>query len=501
MSEDKKFDYSEFDKLLDANGPVMIVGKQSLKPASFDTTTEIVFPPSYAGSEKSSEDDDDSGDSVYNIDPPYDPKDPVTHNNVCVLDSIPSQANRMEPIFKRPEYQTLVPQYQIKFTTEPDEVPVNILDIGHRIADSAFRGTTLRADIVAAFKKYARGDATGIAKLGPTSLLFGVWDSRGTGVKIPRLVNSIIRAFDVVPRRRSAQYSPPINYNREGLLPDGLTVKPTKYGLAPVPAPLKLGGIEVKGDIRRDFSLNLDLLRRLKAPLLEDQKKSIRQEVEADPTINEASRNAKIKERTDSAQREADLTLQRYILGLALLGFTATPESTLRQGCQLLPKAAPEWKAFKANGEEENWTLSETVIKESAKKAADDFVVVPPATDPLIFDKSLLKTSIEADAKKKAGPTAENESPIETISKLVEGLKVSANGNKLNDAPLKKLTGHLSTLSDGPHKALADSITGVLQTNRSPQERIDDIKQLLAAQTPSSPSVPTVDQPAIPEAQ
>jgi CRISPR-associated protein Csb1 len=193
-----------FDELLDLKGPVILVGQQLLKAASLDDgKKEIIFPPSYANPSEKKDDP-----PVYNIDPPYDPKDPLTHNNVCVLDSVPSQANRMEPLFADPPYDVLVPQYKVKFN---DELPiVNITQIGHRIADAAFRGTSLRANIVAAFKEYSKGNAEKLARIGPTSLVFGVWDSRGTGVKVPRLINSIIRAFNVQPLKRSAQYVPPI---------------------------------------------------------------------------------------------------------------------------------------------------------------------------------------------------------------------------------------------------------------------------------------------------
>lgn len=423
MSNESKVNYEPFDNMLDPKGPVMLVGRQMLKPTSIDpdNTKDIIFPPSYAGSERSSEDDDDSGDSVYNIDPPFDPKDPATHTNVCVLDSIPSQANRMEPLFKEEEYRSLVPQYEIRFAEGTD--PINILEIGHRIADSAFRGTELRDSIVEAFKKYKKRDASAMAKIGPTSLIFGVWDSRGTGVKVPRLVNSIVRAFNVVPLRRSAQYSPPINYNREGLLPEGLAVKPTKYGLAPVPAPLKIGGVQINGDIRRDFSLNLELLRDLRAPLSDGEKTKVQQKLKNEKPLASPDELAKaVAEAEREAQREADLKLQRYILGLALLSFTAIQKSTLRQGCQLLPKKEPTWKQFRADGEESSWTPP-TNIPELARSAAADFNVTQPPNQPLQFNKELLKSSIEADAKKKAGTKAANEEgTAEALRRLVDGL-------------------------------------------------------------------------------
>ena len=49
-----------------------------------------------------------------------------------------------------------------------------------------------------AFKLFLdTGDASALAKLAPTSLVFGVWDSRDTQAKLPRLVQSVIRAWDV----------------------------------------------------------------------------------------------------------------------------------------------------------------------------------------------------------------------------------------------------------------------------------------------------------------
>lgn len=365
MSESVKFDYTEFDKLLDPKGPVMIVGQQFLKTAAM-SADEIVFPPSYANPSEKKDDP-----PVYNIDVVDTANPPNPSKNVCVLDSIASQANRLEPLFGLPEYSALVPQYFVKLVE--DAPPVSILHVGHRLADAVFRGTILRDRIVHAFKDYAKGNAAPMARLGATSLVFGVWDSRGTGVKVPRLINSIVRAFNVTPLKRSAQYTPPIKYEQEGLIPAGLKGKPADHGLADVPSTHKIGGVQIHGDIRRDFSLNLSTLRALKG---------------ANPQETEQ--------------------LQRYILSLALLAFTATPESTLRQGCQLLPKGKPTWKQFLATGDEGDWAPDSLSIADFASAAADDFAVVQPLNQPLVFDKKLLKGSIDADAKKKADKKSEN---------------------------------------------------------------------------------------------
>lgn len=401
MSEPAKFDYAEFDKLLDPKGPVMIAGQQFLKIAAM-SCDNIVFPPSYANPSEKKDDDP----SVYNIDT-LDPKDPS--KNVCVLDSIPSQANRMEPLFGMPEYSALVPQYSVQFTN--DSLPVSILHIGHRLADAAFRGTELRNSIEQAFNDYAKGNAAPMARIGATSLVFGVWDSRGTGVKVPRLINSIIRAFNVTQLKRSAQYFPPIKYEQEGLIPAGLEGKPADHGLADVPSTHKVGGVQIHGDIRRDLTLNLSTLRALKG-----------------------------------VNPEETLKLQRYILGLTLLAFTATPESTLRQGCQLLPKGKPTWKQFLATGEENDWVPDSLSIANIANAAAADFGIVQPQNPKLVFDKNLLKASLEAVAKKKTDKKAGNAGdPIDNLKKLVSELK-PGKGDKFSNNTMKKLIERVTTI-------------------------------------------------------
>ena len=57
-----------------------------------------------------------------------------------------------------------------------------------------------------ALKQY--GDAQRLCQLAPTSLVFGFWDSRGkSGEKHPRLVRSVIRAWNVQPLHTAAQFN------------------------------------------------------------------------------------------------------------------------------------------------------------------------------------------------------------------------------------------------------------------------------------------------------
>src|SRR5581483_7969131 len=124
----------------------------------------------------------------YNIDPLGDPDDPKTPR-VAIIDTVGSQANRMEPLFKKSNgqdtsYSRLVPQIEIKAGNKI----VNLLDAGHRAADAIARYSELGPKLREAFDTYREsGDATELGKLAPTSLVFGAWDSRDTQAKLPRL--------------------------------------------------------------------------------------------------------------------------------------------------------------------------------------------------------------------------------------------------------------------------------------------------------------------------
>ena len=133
------------------------------------------------------------------------------------------------------------------------------------------------------------------------------------------------------------------------------------------------------------------------------------------------------------------MKLQRYVLSLALIALTATPESTFRQGCQLLPKGVATWKLFLADGKDRNWEPSGFRFDEFALEASSEFGIEQPNGQPLLFDKNLLKSSIETDAKKKADKKRETPNdPLETLRKLVSELD-PIKGDKFSEAKTSKL--------------------------------------------------------------
>ena len=288
-------------RMLAADGPAALVCRQWLMPA--EGRDAVIFPPTFAAAE--------GGKAGYNIDE-GDAKTP----SIAIIDTVGSQANRMEPLFKKTNgedapHSRLVPQIEIRAGNKI----VHLLDAGHRAADAIIRYSTLGPKLKEAFEAYqASGDATELAKIAPTSIVFGAWDSRDTQAKLPRLVASTIRAYDVIKLQRSAQYFPPIDYVRESLFEDDLletklekTNVGSYFGLKAAPAARTHGGIIVRGVIRRESILSLTGLRAIgpKGP-------------SGDP-------------------------LRRYVLGLALVAMTFDREHDLRQGCLLV--ADPDKRA------------------------------------------------------------------------------------------------------------------------------------------------------------
>jgi len=294
-----------FDEWLkdDADAAALVM-RQWLVPV--EGKDAVIFPPTYAEPKGTRE-----GEWLgYNIDTFDD------GSNVCQIDSVGSQANRMEPIFKRDKYKHLVPQVVVK----AGDKKVDLLDAGHRAADAIVRFSTLGPELHEAFTAFCdSGDAEPLARIAPTSIVFGSWDSRATQAKLPRLVRSVVRAFGVNVMHRSAQYSTIAGEILEDGEAEVTTEGPeSELGLAHVPAVRTHGGVQVLGEIRRDASLNLEVLRALAA----------------------------------SAGDGDTLSLRRYILGLALVSLTALQETALREGCQLVPDTdrRPEWQLVKHDG-------------------------------------------------------------------------------------------------------------------------------------------------------
>ena len=244
--------------------------RQKLEPID---PTEPIKPPTFAGENK--------GESQYII---YEVKE---GRRDAVLDTVPSQANRIEPLFTG---SGLIPEV----TVEVDSKTVSIADLGHRSCDAAIRYSTGAAEVAVALQLYQSGDATPLAKLAPLDLLFGSWDSRESRTKITRLIRSVIRATDIShPIEKRGQYRTSVSKEPFSTSFDDKQL--SAIGVLDCPVSGVLDGVLVGGEIYRSAELNVRGIRRL-----------------------------------------GDQLLQNYILGLGLFALTAPIALDLREGCNLV---------------------------------------------------------------------------------------------------------------------------------------------------------------------
>lgn len=328
----------------DPAGPVALYLKQRLLAVGVGDDDSIVFPPTYAVT---------GSDSPYNIDRLF------NGTFVATIDSVGSQANRMEPIFKAPLERRddwLVPQLEIELR---DGERRSVLDLSHRVADAVARSSALAADIERAFLALQKGgDAGPLCALSPTSLVFGVWDSRGTHEKRPRLVRSIIRAWDVDQLRASTQFTSAweaLDQTQRAELEKEAKARRIELadaGFKPVPKSGAPGGVLVRGRIEREVTVNLVALRGLRGK--------------------------------DATETRA---IQRYLLGLSLMAATADIDLSLREGCHLRYAGEDVWYAIPRRGEPEIIDLtSRTTIEDYTRDAAQHFRPAWPQESVFKFD-------------------------------------------------------------------------------------------------------------------
>jgi CRISPR-associated protein Csb1 len=361
--------------LQETNLPVALVLTETLQPV--EGLEAIIFPPTFARQ---------GGDHPYSIDVLRKDLEPQAAQgnqevNTCLIDSVGSQANRMEACFKLPPLSALVPQ----ITVQAGDQQVNLLDAGHRIADAAIRFSESESEAKVRFEIEARNaiqemklksNAAPLARLAPTSLVFGFWDSRDTGFKSGRLLASTIRATNVRAVSRSGQYKPSFDKRLLGLSAHENNAL-AEIGLDDVPVPsinsddkpvIRVdgrvvgahGGVRVFGKITRRSQINLVGLRSLAA-------------------INEKGTNEQaVNDPRQPKQTKTDpnLKLRRYILGLALVAARYQTDYALREGCNL---RRSEWQAqlVYLDGDpqdfSEDWSIAKVFAY--AEAAARDFGV------------------------------------------------------------------------------------------------------------------------------
>jgi CRISPR-associated protein Csb1 len=373
------------DWLAETGLPVAITLTEILEPA--EGSDAIIFPPTFAVGKAAAH--------PYQIDvlnekiAPQEAAKTGLEANSCLIDSVGSQANRMETVFKQSPLAELVPQITVKLK---DEISINLLDVGHRIADGAVRFSGLREYVTQAIEALRNtANAEPLAKLAPTSLIFGFWDSRPdtTMYKFGRMLSSTIRATNVGIVRRSAQFNPAFDPTLLGLADevlDGETEAQdnsgkaadgkdplSKLGLRAAPAVNTHGGVRVFGQIIRRSQISLVRLRALAV-----------------------TKDGKIDARET-------LMLRRYILGLALVAARIQGNYELREGC-LLRSIQSQFHLVYTESESKPFEWDRKDAFTYAQQAANEFGVGDGRS--VDFDVNATKAGVDAAkkaAKDKAG--------------------------------------------------------------------------------------------------
>ena len=304
-----------------------------------------IFPPTYEGGKYATEE---------RIDP-----ETGAHRPCVLLDSVQSQANRMELALLESHRARKVelPLLVARFDQEElfKKFIVTSLDAPHRIADALFRDSLLEGTI---FRESNKGkildvadtrNATGLFGLCPTALVFGLWDSTGrrggSGCKFQRTVVSEIVGYDAVAGRKTASRIDPAEIMRNAATlyerksesdtvphwtlneKEGKkklkTGRPSEANHSNIPPTITEGGFTIS-KARQTTTLSLAVLRRLRFPL------------------NGAA----------DSDHNIDLTARTTLAALGLAaGTLARVDTDLRSRCQLFAVQEPVWELLDRPGE------------------------------------------------------------------------------------------------------------------------------------------------------
>jgi CRISPR-associated protein Csb1 len=320
MSNDNTL--TQYDDLLKDDADVAaIVIRERLRPVQ--GARGVFFPPTFAATGR--------GKSDYHIDRfgpgADDPEGAQKEGAVasrCTVDSVPSQANRLEARLLK--YSgTSIPKVTIT-GSRVGQGSIDLLEVGHRVGDAVVRYSKVKVtnngkdeerdgfeQFEAALQAYVKGDAALLARLAPTSLVFGHWDSRdsatrkSTKSKARRLIRSEIVAYNVQRVTKRSQYwssiDPEVAQELEQILKEAKEAAQedpnaknpaSQLGMTDVPAPESPGGVIAFGAIERTAIIALSGVRAL-------------------ATFTESNQSGVTEIDTDKT-----LALRRYLFALAL---------------------------------------------------------------------------------------------------------------------------------------------------------------------------------------
>lgn len=347
-----------------------------------------VFPPTYGGGKYATEKRVLKGGEVVN----------------CVLlDSVQSQANRMElALLDAWEAERFkphsLPMVQVKFELEvrgvPKTIRVTSLDAPHRIADAIFRDSSWKEDgKQVLFRKSSKGrfldladlrNATGLFGLCPTALLFGLWDSTGPrgglGAKFQRAVVSEIVGMNAQPGittggkvdhlnilksagpllQRGEESDSLPNWTLDESLAREKDSAKLKTGKEGKPSEANLGGVTPDFAYAKDNRNNI--IRESDGTLRIKGGFTIGKAIQTTVLSLTALRRLRfpLQGKKDSELVTANRTARTALAALGLCAATLAREegSDLRSRCQLVPTGPFVWELLSGPGKETQLELS-----------------------------------------------------------------------------------------------------------------------------------------------
>lgn len=409
MSDDK--DLTRHDHLLiDDADAAAIVLRERLRPVQ--GPRGVFFPPTFAAIGQGRKSD-------YHIDrfgprsddPEGAQRDGVIANR-CTVDSVPSQANRLEARLLR--YSgTSIPKVTI-IGSRVGQRSIDLLEVGHRVGDAVVRYSRVKVtkdgkeeerdgfeQFEAALQAYVRGDAAALARLAPTSLVFGHWDSRdsatkkSTKSKARRLIRSEIVACNVQRVTKRSQYwssiDPEVSDELGQILSEAKEAAQqnpesknpaSQLGMTDVPAPESPGGVIAFGPIERTAIIALSGVRALATF--------------RDPDQSGAT----------TVDKDKTLALRRYLFALALASAADPGVWDLREGCILVRESRTD-ENDRVVADPSAFTA--VLVKHSGQ---EEPFAVPTKTEPAEF---LNKAAAAFFGKKDAGGKKESGFPAPLV--------------------------------------------------------------------------------------
>lgn len=365
-----------------------------------------VFPPTYEGGKYATEERVIDGQKL-----------------PCVLlDSVPSQANRMElalqDAWDSDEIELPVISVDFAAVENPGIPKITSLQAPHRIADAILRDSYFgkqefrKSEIGSELDQLSLAYATPLLKYAPHCLIFGMWDSTGPrgglGVKFTRSIISELIGVNAVAGVKTSSRIDPLNIRvNAGVLyqaKEGWTLdeseavkdknkKPVRLGKDGKPSEANHGNVTPSissGGFTIDYAeqttvLSLPALRRLRFP----------------------------KKPGEKSKTESDVAARTYLAALGLLGATLAIESgyDLRSRCVLRAKDAIKWSLLGRPGDaDQEFDLSREAVIDlyrkslaAAEKAGFPIekkeVVLKPSDDLV----TLVKKSMELAAAEAGG--------------------------------------------------------------------------------------------------